>query len=53
MHLALPPIAGSDCHAPHEAGTAATVLARPVDSECELVAELRRGAHQIRDLRVR
>jgi hypothetical protein len=43
--LRLPPIGGSDCHAPHEIGRAATRLAQPVASTAELVAELRRGRH--------
>ncbi len=43
--LRLPAIGGSDCHAPHEIGRAATRLARTVRTTVELVAELRRGQH--------
>jgi predicted metal-dependent phosphoesterase TrpH len=49
--LRLPGIGGSDCHAPHEVGTAATRLAREVTTEAELIAELRRGLHVAVDLR--
>ena len=43
--LPLPAIGGSDCHAPHEIGRAATRLARPVGTTAELAAELRLGRH--------
>lgn len=41
----LPGVAGSDCHAPHEVGTVATVLPAAVRDEHELIAALRRGGH--------
>lgn len=44
--LPLPVIGGSDCHARHEAGTAATRLAVWVRSTAELVEELQRGRHE-------
>jgi predicted metal-dependent phosphoesterase TrpH len=50
--MALPPIAGSDCHSPREVASAATKLRRPVSTERELVAELRCGRHEIVDLRL-
>lgn len=43
--LTLPPIGGSDCHAPQEIGRAATRLATTVWTEAELVAALREGTH--------
>ena len=43
--LSLPPVGGSDCHSPREVGVAATRLLRPVTTERELIAELRRGRH--------
>ncbi len=49
--LLLPPTAGSDCHSPREVGSVATVLEQPVFSERELIDELRRGRHQMVDLR--
>lgn len=44
-------IGGSDCHAPHEAGTAATLLDRSVTNERELVEALREGCHRVVSLR--
>jgi len=49
--LTLPPIGGSDCHSPREAGTAATRLQQAVATVGELIAELRRGRHRAVDLR--
>jgi predicted metal-dependent phosphoesterase TrpH len=46
----LPGIAGSDCHAPHEVGTVATVLPVHVTSEAELIAALRLGRHRVERL---
>jgi predicted metal-dependent phosphoesterase TrpH len=46
----LPGIAGSDCHAPHEVGTVATVLPVRVETEAELVAALRLGRHRVERL---
>ena len=47
----LPGIAGSDCHAPAEVGTVATVLPRRVAAERELVAVLRLGQHRVERLK--
>lgn len=52
MRLTVPPIAGSDCHSPREAGTVATLLDRPASTERALIAELRRGLHRVVDLRL-
>jgi len=43
-------IAGSDCHAPAEVGTVATVLPHRVEHERELVAALRAGGHRVERL---
>ncbi len=51
MTMAVPPIAGSDCHSPREVGTVATVLEREVLTERALIEELRRGRHSLADLR--
>ena len=42
----LPGIGGSDAHTASEVGAAYTVLANPVSSEVELVAELRKALHR-------
>ena len=47
VRTSLPGIAGSDCHAPHEVGTVATVLPVRVETEAELVAALRLGRHRV------
>lgn len=49
--LPVPGIAGSDCHAPAEVATVATVLPHWVSNESELVAALRLGQHSVEDRR--
>lgn len=46
--MPLPGIAGSDCHAPHEVGTAVTELPVRVRTEHDLVTALRLGRHRTR-----
>ena len=43
----LPGIGGSDAHTAAEVGGAATRLAKPVETESELIAELRLGRHVV------
>jgi predicted metal-dependent phosphoesterase TrpH len=50
VRMALPGVAGSDCHAPHEVGTVAIVLPVRVTTEAELVAALRLGRHRVERL---
>ena len=45
-NLPLPPIGGSDCHALHEVGTAATEFDGEIATMAELVAALRAGAYR-------
>lgn len=45
--LALPGIAGSDCHQPAEVGRAATVLPARATTMFELIAVLRLGRHTV------
>ena len=42
----LPPVGGSDCHALHEVGTAATEFEQEIRTITELVAALREGAYR-------
>lgn len=46
VRLRLPAIGGSDCHASHEVGVAATRLHAPVTTTAQLVEELQRARHQ-------